>query len=199
MKTKKASFSLLAVLMLMTANPINAQETVTQERDKSLYLEIGGPSNFVGLNYEAKFKPGSAWGYRVGLAFAYAASSDYLFNNYNSARAWTVPMGVNYLIGRKRSKLELGAGIDLGLYNLHYTEWNVALNPTDPDGPITYESISKKDNCFEYFLYTNIGYRHVSKKGFLFRIGITPTFSFGGKHDFKGLWLSPYISFGKSF
>lgn len=199
MKTKKTSFSLLAIFMLMIANPVNAQEKVTQERDKSVYLEIGGASNFAGVNYEAPFKNGSPWRYRVGVAFAYASSSDYLFNNYNSARAWTVPVGVNYLIGRKRSKLELGAGVSMGLYNLHYTDWKVDFNPTNPDEPITYESIPKKDNCFEYFLYANVGYRHVSKKGFLFRIGITPTVSFGGKHDFKGFWLSPYISFGKSF
>jgi len=199
MKTKKISLSLLAISMLALATPVSAQKSTIQERDKSIYLEIGEPSNFVGVNYEAKFKPGSPWGYRVGLAFAYAASSDYLFNDYNSARAWTVPVGVNYLIGRKRSKLELGAGVSMGLYNLHYTDWKVDFDPTNPDEPITYESIPKKDNCFEYFLYANVGYRHVSKKGFLFRVGITPTFSFGGKHDFKGLLLSPYISFGKSF
>jgi hypothetical protein len=199
MKTKKVSFSLLVASLVMLAMPVSAQETNLPERDKSVFLEIGGPSNFAGINYEARFKKGSPWEYRVGLAFAYASNSNFLFDDYNSMRAWTMPLGVNYLIGHKRSQLELGAGINVGLYNLHYTEWKEVTNPTNSEYTTTFEAFPKTDNCFEYYLFANVGYRHVSKKGFLFRVGITPAVSFGGKHDFKGFWLAPYISFGKAF
>jgi hypothetical protein len=195
MEMKKIFFSLIAIVLAM---PVSAQEETPAERNKSISLEIGGPSNFVGLNYTSTFKSGSPWEYRVGLAFAYASSSN-IFTDYDSMRAWSVPMGVNYLIGHHHSKLELGAGINVGLYNLHYTEWQPVSSTTGDTEIITYEGTNKKKNRMEYFLYTNVGYRHVAGNGFLFRVGITPAFNFGEGNDLKGLWLIPYISFGKAF
>ena len=81
-------------------------------------------------------------------------------------RAWSVPMGVNYLIGHHHSKLELGAGINVGLYNLHHTEWQPVSSTTGDTEIITYEGTNKKKNRMEYFLYTNVGYRHVAGNGF---------------------------------
>ena len=48
--------------------------------------------------------------------------------------------------------------------------------------------------------FSNIGYRYISTKGFLFRIGLSPSFSFNDKHGVtKEPFIYPYISFGYSF
>lgn len=64
-----------------------------------------------------------------------------------------------------------------------------------------YETISSTSNTtFGYYFFSNIGYRYISTKGFLFRIGLSPSFSFNDKHGItKEPFIYPYISFGYSF
>ena len=53
---------------------------------------------------------------------------------------------------------------------------------------------------YGYYFFSNIGYRYISTKGFLFRIGLSPSFSFNDKHGItKEPFIYPYISFGYSF
>ena len=64
-----------------------------------------------------------------------------------------------------------------------------------------YETINLTSNTtFGYYFFSNIGYRYISTKGFLFRIGLSPSFSFNDKHGVtKEPFIYPYISFGYSF
>lgn len=56
------------------------------------------------------------------------------------------------------------------------------------------------NTTFGYYFFSNIGYRYISTKGFLFRIGLSPSFSFNDKHGVtKEPFIYPYISFGYSF
>lgn len=186
----------ISVLALGSAN---AQEEDECVRDKSVSLELLGPSVLIGATYDARFKPDSKWGYRAGVGYAYLSTIG-IIGGTDRQYAVMMPLGVNYLQGEGKGKLELGAGVSLGLTHesrsgnhFHYTIVNgdnIYEKHIDEDG------VSKTE--FGYFFYSNIGYRHVSKKGFQFRCGISPTFLIDNKDiDFEVFW--PYISFGYAF
>lgn len=84
-------------------------------------------------------------------------------------------------------------GSNLGIYNEH-----ISFIEKSKD---QYETINLTSNTtFGYYFFSNIGYRYISTKGFLFRIGLSPSFSFNDKHGVtKEPFIYPYISFGYSF
>lgn len=170
-----------------------------QNQRRSVYLELAGASNGVGLSYDARFKEGSPWGYRAGLGWAYASESSLFFDS-QSMRYYSSMLEVNYLLGKRKSKLEIGLGTSLGFVNRHYNEAEIINSVQTPDAWII-ESVSvpKKENIFAYFFYTNIGYRHQAKSGFQWRIGISPSFTFGGKNAVDKPALYPYFSLGYAF
>ena len=46
-----------------------------------------------------------------------------------------------------------------------------------PEGTKTWLAYNESRNKFGYYIFGNIGYRHVSNKGFLFRAGFSPSFT----------------------
>lgn len=86
---------IIASLLFSTALTANAQTENT--RSKSIYLELLGPSNGVGVNFDSRFNKDTAWGYRVGFGFGYYSSNSF-FGANESSRAYTIPLGVNYLV-----------------------------------------------------------------------------------------------------
>lgn len=224
--------NLFLPIVLCLPLTLSAQQTSDNEtRDHAVYLEIGGGSLISGASYEQRFGKNSRWGVRAGVGFGYSSSSSF-FMGSTSTRAWTVPVGVNYLVGSKKNSLEVGVGVSLGVYNLHYDELsyeNVSeatfndflANPqkypgnmisaySDTSDPPTYTfgyRYGKSKNEFGYFFFGNIGYRHVAKSGFMFRVGITPTLNFGGNNavycgfgdDYNKVSAIPYIGFGWAF
>ena len=55
------------ILLFAATLTTNAQQT--SDTQKSVYLEMFGASNLVGVNYDSRFKADSPWGYRVGLGW----------------------------------------------------------------------------------------------------------------------------------
>lgn len=150
---------------------------------QSVFLEIGNASNGVGLNYEHRLKNNPKWGWRIGASWGYSSSSSSLFDAGSSERRYTGSLGLNHLSGSQRSKLELGAGINMGLYNTHFYFWD-------------YEG---KENNFGYYFYGTVGWRYQARSGFQFRLGAGPVFSFGGKHGLGNAAFCPYLSVGWAF
>ena len=208
-----------ALILLMFILPVAAMAQQGNENDTkthAFYLEIGGGSTEVGVNYDQRFSKDSHWGWRAGLSFAYSGSESFFQESSNSTRAWAVPLEVNYLVGNHRNSLELGVGASLGLYNSHYTlvTFEDVSKETFSDymaHPEKYPNVSgafssdsgnpfyvlsyneaKSANSFGYYLFGDIAYRHVARSGFFFRAGLSPALNFGGKHGV-------YRGFGNSF
>lgn len=184
---------IIASLLFSTALTANAQTENT--RSKSIYLELLGPSNGVGVNFDSRFNKDTAWGYRVGFGFGYYRSNSF-FGANESSRAYTIPLGVNYLVGKNKHQLEVGVGVNVGLYNDHYTIARLEKNEVMSDSKFDH----KKENNFGAFGFATLGYRYTARKGFQFRIGVTPAYVWGSNRETKNKFvLAPYISFGKAF
>ena len=143
-----------------------------------------------------------------------AIAGNYNFGNDGSIRYYSVPLEVNYLLGSQKNNLEVGAGANVGIYNSHdrdiqTLEGPVTLTPDQQAHLITQKTINGKTitflgyntshNRFGYYFFGNIGYRHVSSKGFLFRVGVNPSFTLGEKNAIKKAVLYPYLGFGWAF
>ena len=170
----KKGFLLASFAIGVFAN-IFAQDTLSfkKTRDKNIYVEFLGSSNLIGVSFDSRFTPISPWGYRLGVS--YFQGGDSFIKASNSNRGLFFPIEVNFLTSGNKHKLELGLGSNLGIYFTSNT-------------------------TFGYYFFSNIGYRYISTKGFLFRIGLSPSFSFNDKHGVtKEPFIYPYISFGYSF
>jgi hypothetical protein len=193
----KHLFITLLILCLAATQTAMAQQS--ENTQKSLYLELLGPSNIIGLNYDSRLKPDSPWGYRVGMGYTYSKNYG-LLSGSNSIRGVDMPIEANYLLGKKRSKFELGLGVNLGYYKEEYDVWN--LNKVgEEDGLIYYESVyagKESHSLWGYYFFGNIGYRYQPSHGFQFRVGISPSFNLGGEHAVSKS-VFPYISFGYLF
>ena len=51
----------------------------------------------------------------------------------------------------------------------------------------------------EDFFFGDIGYRYQRPNGFMFRVGVSPSFNFGDKYGLNKAAFFPYIGFGWSF
>ncbi|GAB6983331.1 hypothetical protein [Prevotella dentasini] len=196
MNFNKKTAALAGLLLLTGTLTASAQEE--KPREKSIYLELLGPSNGIGVSYDARLKKGSPFGFRAGFGFGYS-QSNWFFGDTQSTRVYSFPLEANYLAGKKKSKLELGLGVNLGLYNDHH---RVGYYEPVSGLPDTYQEkvYSSSENNFSSFAYFNVGYRHTATKGFQFRIGLTTAATLGNaRQSAHSVMLAPYISFGKAF
>lgn len=69
---------------------------------------------------------------------------------------------------------------------------------TDETSPKT-EFYTSSKTQFGYFFFGDIGYRYQRPNGFMFRVGVSPSFNFGDKYGLNKAAFFPYIGFGWSF
>lgn len=192
-------FLLKILLLVFLAAPHTTMAQQKENTQKSVYAEILGASNLIGVSYDSRLKPDSPWGYRVGLGYTYSKNYG-LFSGSASLKGVDIPLEANYLLGKKRSKLELGLGLNLGYYTEKYDVY--AIKNIGEEGEIPYyvEEYAGREshNAWGYFFFGNIGYRYQPLHGFQFRAGISPSFNLGGNHAVTKS-LFPYISFGYVF
>ena len=93
---------LLSAVCFLLASSISAQKS------KSVFLEVGGNGGLASLNFDSRFNnTEKGLGYRAGFGFIPAS-----YNYFDSRPViWTVPVGLNYLIGGRRHYLETGLGL----------------------------------------------------------------------------------------
>lgn len=91
---------------------------MAQQKTRSLSVELLGAQTIVGINYDSRFDVNSGLGYRVGIGYGYGDNSGWPDQKINGVG---VPLELNYLLGKKNSKLELGFGASLGVYQVKET------------------------------------------------------------------------------
>lgn len=168
---------------------------LAQEKTRSLSVELFGAQNLVGINYDSRFKGNSGLGYRVGIGYGYGDNSSWVDQKISGVG---VPLELNYLLGEKKSKLEVGLGASLGVYHIKETSWYY-YQPVPPETTGRAESYESKETRFGYFFFGNIGYRYQRTNGFIFRVGVSPSFNFGDKHGLSKPAFYPYVGLGWSF
>ena len=157
-------------------------------RTKSVFLEFLGPSNLIGISFDSRFSSRTSFGYRIGLSY-FKGGGSFLFGSSSNYGVFC-PLEVNYLIGKKKHKLEIGTGAEIGYCSEKVSFFDLK----------TEKNIMEKKRIFGYYFYSNIGYRYQAYNGFQFRTGINPTYSPNTKHAAKRKpSIAPYISFGYAF
>lgn len=178
--------TILIILILSLCLSVSVISAQGQVRNKTIYSELLGASQGIGISYDARFNnhASDGFGFRTGLGFGYSYSQFLAFNlsddkveYYDQMFRFGVPVEINYLLGKGKSKLETGAGAVLCLDR--YTS----------------KTGAEPDNSFGVAPYLSIGYRLVTRNGFLFRAGVLPNYNITeGKLGFY-----PYLAFGKAF
>ncbi|KGN99583.1 hypothetical protein HR11_04930 [Porphyromonas macacae] len=150
---------------------------------KTVFVELLGPSGNVGLNFDMRLsKQLNGLGARAGLSFISAGGNSIL----------GIPLGLNYLLGKRGKYFEMGAGASLFVFN---SDDKLFFTPDNSN------SNNKKDGSRKSKLFGTLtfGYRKQPVKGgFNFRVGISPVY---GEIDGKFFFypLLPYVSFGYTF
>lgn len=165
---------------------------------KNAYLELGGAHMIGGLSFDKRFSGNSGLGYKIGLGVSISNTFNVNEIYEPDSRGASIPAEINYLFGNESHFFELGAGLNLGVYNLKYNVYYLDSIESD-----YYEIKSEKKNVFSYNGFFNMGYRYQKISGFSFRGGFTNSFTFNDKfskeHAFKMISPWPYLSFGYSF
>ena len=161
---------------------------------RNIYAEFFGPSNIFGISFDSRFSPGTPLGYRVGLSMGIGGSIFHFDSNKNRF-AIGIPIEVNGIFGKQNSKFEVGLGANIGLLTRRWDKVIVENAINDNSNP--YHTDKSIRSYFYYYMFGNIGYRLQKENGFMFRVGITPTFVFDGtKHLRLSPFVMPYVSFG---
>ena len=81
------------ILICFLSFPAFGQEIENSHKDKTyknIYLELLGASNMIGVSYDTRIKPGSAFGYRAGISYFYGTNY-----NSNEGHGFSVPLEFN--------------------------------------------------------------------------------------------------------
>lgn len=108
----KRTVTVLALLMsFVLTTPLSAKtaDSTYVMPQHSAFVEVGGVTGLVGLNYDMRLKKNSPWGFRVGASYAYESEYNISFTDTNE-HFIGFNAETNYLIGGRRNHLELGLG-----------------------------------------------------------------------------------------
>lgn len=183
---KKSIFMPLLLALGLFLAGVNVS---AQNHSKSIYGELLGASQMIGVNYDARFNSGASdgfgWRTGLGLGYAYSSSSAVAISLtgsemtvvYNRMYRFSVPLEVNYLLGKGKSKFESGAGAIVCLDR--YTS----------------ETGGAPQHSLGAIPYLSLGYRLVTDRGFLLRAGVMPVPGFSPFN----VSFYPYLGFGWAF
>ncbi len=198
------------MMLLLTMPFMKAEETTFNEQElkdvkdeaplyRSIYAELFGASNLIGISYDSRIKPGSPLGYRAGISYLRGTADSNLsvgdhaiYFSDEELNGFAVPLEFNCILGKRKSKFEVGFGVSLGVYSIQRNTYF-----DDVFFPSFEHKNTETQNNFGYFFFSNIGYRYQRKNGFMLRVGFSPSFSFGGSHGIRKYpILYPYLSLG---
>lgn len=166
---------------------------------RTLSVEICGASlGPVCLNYDSRFRPGSVFGYRVGIGFTDGSYRNAFGDHILDFKGVSVPLEVNAIMGKRKSKFELGIGIVPSILKRAEYQWEHQWS-VDDDGYIiydTYNEIEKRGTRVNIMGFMNVGYRYQRQSGFFMRVGLSFLMGDIKCSPVDGLTCTPYIAFG---
>jgi hypothetical protein len=157
----KLLIMLFAFAISVTTFSQNLQKPVS-----SMFLELGGNAGLLSVNYDQRFQKGNGgFGWKAGLGIGAIPSG------HSFGATPTVPLGINYLLGKGSHYLEAGLGVTLGAKKF------------SPSG----------DGISSVFFVPNLGYRlQPPNGGFTIRLFAAPFI--GSQTEISG-----GLSLGSSF
>lgn len=167
---KIKSFFILSLALFITSIAIaqTQESTIAEKRAQNIFVELGGQGLLFTANYDSRFsKRRDGLGGRIGIGHI----------GENGDRATTVPISLNYLLGKEKHFFEMGLGASLMLIG--------------GDG----DSLLFDENNSSVLGTMSFAYRlQPNDRGFSFRAGLSPIFN-------KNFFIPYYagISLGYSF
>jgi hypothetical protein len=140
------------------------------QKSKSVFLEVGGNGGAFSVNFDSRLSDSEkGLGYRAGVGFI---PPSYVYVE-SRPTTWTIPVGVNYLFGRRR----------------HYLETGLGLTPYFFNGTVSdVMGIQKNDKGIGMLLIPSAGYRYAPPgKAFQGRLFVSPLIGSGGADFYWGL------------
>lgn len=165
---------------------------------RNLFVEFGGPSfGIVGLGFDSRFKPGCAFGYRVGLSFVDGSYINHVDDQQLYYNGVNIPLEVNAIMGKRKSKFELGLGaVPSILHRKEYVTEYYWTEDKDGYGEYNYNYTTKEGIRLNIMGIINIGYRYQRQSGFFMRVGFTFLLGDLKCSPIDGIFLIPNIAFG---
>lgn len=148
-----------------------AQESAENKTVKQFYTEMGGPGIMFSADFDTRFikSKQTGLGMRFGLGFTIKSDEEYIDQNgniqYRVRTIATIPVGINYLLGKETSPhtFEAGAGI------------TILSSKTEI---LNYDSHRKAGNIMGFFSF--MYRRQPINSGITWRIGFTPLINTAG-------------------
>lgn len=149
---------------LLFQNPLEERKGISQ----AVFLELLGNGGIYSLNYDRRFKKGKRDGWGVRAGFGFLNISDSNATSSQSIKTLAIPVDVNYLFGKKKGAIEVGAGLTWFSSRVNGANYN--FNNLEIIGGEVYNIQS---NGFIGFL--NIGYRRRSlNNGLMYKVVASP-------------------------
>lgn len=173
-------------IILMAILLCTALAATQAQKKQTVFLELLGPSTVFGVHYDTRFHANTNWGMRVGLACTASNGHSFLPESGDLRKAVTIPFDLNYLIGKRKHFVELGVGLNNGLYFANRDMGS---------------SYHRAKVAWGYFIYFDAGYRFQPAEGLSLRAGFNPGFSLNNGENGveREAVIYPYISVGYSF
>lgn len=183
---------LLGLSLVASLGTLLAQETVSSEGNvvpqeqlkkppMAVFTEIYGAGvNLASINFDSRFKKAhGGLGWRAGISYS----------NLSDVSLLTIPVGLNYLLGKNGKYFEVGVGATAMFSS------TIRLNLFSSSSSDSYEK-GKKSHITGTL---TLGYRSQPVKGgFLFGVGITPIFG-SADGEIYFFPLIPYVKLGYTF
>ena len=169
--------------------PCSSTEKSESLMSHNIFGELFGPSFGAGIGFDSRFKNGTPFGYRVGISYTVGSFRDNQEWRDLDFNGVCVPLEINAIFGKRKSKFEIGVGVTPSILHRVYTEWH-----WNDDMTIYY--ITTRGNRLNILGTMNIGYRYQRERGFFLRAGLTIYVGDLKCSPIDGVWALPNISLG---
>lgn len=154
---------------------------------RSLGFDVGAPYGLAGASYDQRFKPDSKYGFRTGIGYGFAHTSNFISGNASDHQI-LVPFIAYRLFGNGRNNFELGLGMTAIYENEEYAE-------IYQDGDAV-KIVNKRRNEYGFAPLTlTLGYRLVTSRRFQLRTGMMSHLLYIQHNGWSTNMFYPYVGF----